>query len=295
MDDKLEQLRNEYDEISIPEELDFVVKSSIQQSLKARRRRKSTYKWLASAGAVALIFFIAINASATVASAFAAIPGVDRIIQVLTFKEYIVKETNYDAHVKVPVVTDMNNKDLELGLNHKYMAENKALFDKFQAEMNDLKKAGGGHLGLDTGYEVKTDNDRIFSIERYVEETAGSSATTVTLDTIDKKEQILLSLPMLFKDSTYIQQISENIQDQMKSQMKVDKNKVYWVHGRGEELTTDEFKSITKDQSFYINKEGKLVIVFNQYDVAPGYMGVVEFVIPTEIIADDLVSSKYIQ
>ncbi|MDU5177028.1 RsiV family protein, partial [Clostridium sp.] len=41
--------------------------------------------------------------------------------------------------------------------------------------------------------------------------------------------------------------------------------------------------------------EGKLVISFDKYEVAPGYMGVVEFVIPTEILSDSLVSNEYIK
>jgi hypothetical protein len=46
--------------------------------------------------------------------------------------------------------------------------------------------------------------------------------------------------------------------------------------------------------NFYINEDGKLVISFNEYDVAPGFMGVVEFVIPTDLIKDLLVSDYYI-
>ncbi|GGH21310.1 RsiV family protein [Paenibacillus segetis] len=296
MNNKLEQLQREYHEIPIPEELDRIVNKSIEQSLKFNRSKRSTYKWLASASAAALIFLIAINASTSVANALSSIPGVDRIIKVLTFKEYIVKEPNYDANLKVPAVTNMDNKALELGLNNKYLSENKALYDKFQAEMNELKKQGGGHLGLDTGYEVKTDNDRIFSIGRYVVETAGSSSMEVTFDTIDKQNQILITLPMLFKNNQYIERISDNIKEQMKAQMKADPDKVYWISETDDDVPpTEEFKTIAEDQSFYINNQGKLVIVFNKYDVAPGYMGSVEFVIPTEAIAGDLVSDKYIQ
>jgi hypothetical protein len=56
-----------------------------------------------------------------------------------------------------------------------------------------------------------------------------------------------------------------------------------------------DFDSIAKDQSFYINNEGKLVISFDKYEVAPGYMGVVEFIIPSNVIADALVSNVYIK
>lgn len=296
MNNIIDQLQKEYQEVPIPEELDMFVSRSIQQSLKANRNKRTKYKWFASAGAAALIFLIAINASTSVANALSSIPGVDRIIKVLTFKEYIVEEPNYDANIKVPTVTNMDNQALELGLNNKYLSENKALYDKFQEEMNEMKKQGGGHLGLDAGYEVKTDNDRIFSIGRYVVETVGSSSMEVTFDTIDKKNQILITLPMLFKDNQYIERISDNIKEQMKAQMKADPDKVYWLSETDDDVPpTEEFKTIAENQSFYINNDGKLVIVFNKYDVAPGYMGSVEFVIPTEAIAGDLVSDKYIQ
>jgi len=295
MNNKLEQLRKEYDEVPIPEELDMIVSRSINQSLKARRNKGPKYKWFAGVGAAALIFLITINASTTVANALSSIPGVDKIIKVLTLKEYVVDESNYNANIKVPSIAHLDNKELESGLNEKYMKENKALFDKFQAEIKELKKNGDGHLGVDAGYEVKTDNDSIFSIERYVVESAGSSSEELQFDTIDKKNQILITLPMLFKDNHYIQVISEHIKQQMREQMKADPNKVYWVAGAVDVLPTDEFKSITKNQSFYINNEGKLVMVFNKYDVAPGYMGSVEFVIPTDVISGELVSHKYIQ
>lgn len=102
---------------------------------------------MASVGATAVIFLVAINTSTTVASALSSIPGVDRIIKVLTIKEYVVEEENYDANIKVPAVTDMENKELELGLNSKYLSENKALYEKFQAEIEALKEQGGVPFG----------------------------------------------------------------------------------------------------------------------------------------------------
>lgn len=295
MDQTLQELHKEYKEIPIPEELDMIVNRSIKQSLKAKRNKSSKYKWIVSVSTAALIFLVAINTSTTVASALSSIPGVDRLIKVLTIKEYIVDEDNFDASIKVPAVTDMDNKELELGLNSKYLSENKALYDKFQAEIEALKEQGGGHMGIDAGYEVKTNNDRILSIGRYVSETAASSSMEVKFDTIDKENEILITLPMLFKDDQYIERISNNIKEQMIAQMKADSDIVYWIPERGDDVPTEQFTSIKKDQSFYINNDGKLVIVFNKYDVAPGYMGLVEFVIPTVVIANDLVSQKYIQ
>ncbi|WP_282942562.1 RsiV family protein [Paenibacillus sp. RC67] len=295
MNNRLDPLWKEYQEVPIPEELDMIVSKAINRSLKARRYKKVKFKWLAGFAAAAVIFVLIINASTTVAHALSSIPVVDRIIKVLTLKEYVINEPNYNANIKVPSISDLDNKELEVGLNEKYMKENKALYDKFQVEMNDLKKEGDGHLGLDAGYEVKTDNDSIFSIERYVVKSAGSSSEEIHFDTIDKKNQILITLPMLFKDDQFIQVISDNIKEQMNKQMKDDPNKIYWIPGTKDILPTDEFKSIKKDQSFYINNEGKLVIVFNKYEVGPGYMGVAKFIIPTDVLSSNLVSHNYIR
>lgn len=297
MNDILENLRKEYQSVPIPEELDTIVNRSIKQALRTRKVKRLKVKGMTIAAAI-LVFLIAINASTTVANALASIPGVERIIKVLTLHEFKVKESNYEADIKTPAIINMENKELQLGLNQKYMEENKALYDNFQAEIEELKQQGlnDAHIGVDAGYEVKTDNDSIFSIGRYILQTAASSTMEMQFDTIDKKNQILITLPMLFKDEQYVKLISGNIISQMQDQMKGDEGKIYWVAGESGDIPKDEaFSSIMKDQSFYINKDGKLVIVFNKYEVAPGYMGMIEFEIPTEVIQSDLVSHNYIK
>lgn len=160
--------------------------------------------------------------------------------------------------------------------------------------MESLKKNGGGNLGVESGYTVKTDTDRILSIGRYVVNTVGSSSTTMKYDTIDKKNEILITLPSLFKDDKYIDVISENIKEQMIEENRADKKKFYWVEGIEQNGTVELFNKILSEQNFYINPEGKLVISFDKYEVAPGYMGIVEFIIPTEAISGLLVSKDYI-
>ncbi|CAG7616953.1 RsiV family protein [Paenibacillus allorhizosphaerae] len=230
---------------------------------------------------------IGINVSTSAAQAFSAIPGVGPFIKVLTIRQYIVKDDHHHADIKVPGISNLNDKALELGLNEKYLAEGKALYDQFQ---KDMGSAVNGHFGVDAGYIVKTDTDDIFAIARYVVTSAGSSSEERKYDTIDKKNQILLTLPLLFKDDRYIEVISDNIKKKMKDQMKADPVKTY--DGK---VPVETFKNIRADQNFFINADGHLVISFNKYEVAPGYMGVQEFIIPTEVIADLLLSRNYVK
>ncbi|MEH7350736.1 DUF3298 and DUF4163 domain-containing protein [Gottfriedia acidiceleris] len=290
MDKKLEKLRSDYKNVPIPDNLDIIVKKAIKRSIRKRFPLKSITGFFTAA-----LFVLSINTSSTFAKTLSNVPILGNVVNVLTFTEYTVDEPTYKADLKVPAVNNLKNKDLEQSLNKKYLDENKKLYDQFMKETESVKKDSGAHLGIDSGYEVKTDNEDILSIERYVVNTAASSSTTMKFDTIDKKKEILLSLPILFKDKSYVKIISENIKEQMKDQMKNDESKVYWIPEANLDYSIDPFVSIKENQNFYINKDHKLVISFDKYEVAPGYMGVVEFTIPTDVLSKVLVGHHYIR
>ncbi|ETI90774.1 MAG: YrhM [Clostridium butyricum DORA_1] len=298
-DKNLQQLKKNYMDVPIPVELDFIVKKSLEDNGVKITNSKANFKGIkiaaASIVAATALFTVGVNSSPVFAASLSNVPVVGSIVKILTFREYTVNEDSYNADIKVPSIQGLENKDLENNLNDKYLTENKKLYEDFMADMEDMKSNGDGHLGVSSGYVVKTDNDRLLSIGRYVVNTVGSSSTTMKYDTIDKQSEILITLPSLFKNDSYVNIISENIKKQMIEQNKADENKFYWVEGIEKDINMDLFEKISKDQNFYINSEGKLVISFDKYEVAPGYMGVVEFVIPTEILSDSLVSNDYIK
>ena len=298
-DKSLQQLKKEYIETPIPKELDFLVNKALRDSGIHNKKRKNIFKKgsivAASIGISIAILTVGVNSSAVLAATLSKIPVVGSIVKVLTFREYTVNEDKYKANIKIPSIEGLKNKDLESSLNEKYLSENKKLYGEFIADVENLKKDSDGHLGVDSGYVIKTDNDNILSIGRYVVNTVGSSSTTFKYDTVDKKKETLITFPSLFKDISYVEIISENIKKQMREQMKSDSNKIYWVADASKEKTMEIFDKIMENQSFYINPQSKLIISFNKYEVAPGYMGVVEFIIPTEVIADILVGNEYIK
>ncbi len=299
MDNKLEKLKNEYRNIPIPKELDFVVNKALQESGVKNMNKKSNFKKMkiaaASVAAAFVVMTAGVNASPVFAGTLSKVPVVGSLVKVLTFREYNIDEGTYNSNIKVPEIQGLENKALENSLNEKYLKEGKKLYESFEADMEELKKKDGGHLGVDSGYEIKTDNDQILSIGRYTVNTVGSSSTKIKYDTIDKKNEVLITLPSLFKDESYVDIISENIKNQMVEQYKADSDNFYWVAGIEQDGGIELFNKISEEQNFYINQEGKLVISFDKYEVAPGYMGVVEFAIPTDVLSDILVSNGYIK
>ena len=72
-----------------------------------------------------------------------------------------------------------------------------------------------------------------------------------------------------------------NIKEQMQAQMDADENVYYWLNDDIEEWN---FKAITDETSFYLNEKDHVVIGFDEGEVAPMYMGTVEFEIPAEVL-----------
>lgn len=99
--------------------------------------------------------------------------------------------------------------------------------------------------------------------------------------TIDKTTGNIVSLSGLFKDRPEIlTAISDNIKEQMKAQMDADSSVTYFI---GSDMPEWDFKELNGDESFYFNEKGELVITFDETEVAPAYMGTVEFTIPQSV------------
>ena len=289
----MNKFRNEYENIEIPDELEFLVRTTIKEQEKKMKRKNIINKSVIAAAVAGVVFVGSINLSSEISYALSEVPVLGSIVRVLTFKTFELKDNNFDAELKTPAIEGLDSK-LEAMLNEKYLDENQKLYDDFMKEIDEMKKADmdEAHMGIASGYEVKTDTDKLLVIGRYVVNTVGSSSTTIKYDTIDKQNKLLITLPSLFKDEAYIDIISENIKAQMKEQMK-DESNVYWLE---DEMMGDEnFSKIDKNQSFYITKDNQLVIAFDKYEVAPGYMGNPEFIIPSELLKDALVSEEYIK
>ncbi|MEG2786890.1 MAG: DUF3298 domain-containing protein [Romboutsia sp.] len=275
---KIDKLKKDYDDIKIPDRLNDVVNDAINK----KSNNKKQVKWLVAAASLCVVVG-AININPVFADTLEKIPVIGDVIKIINFSNYEIKDEGYEASIKVPKIEGLDNKELEYKLNKEFESEGKNLYNQYLEEVKGLKEANtSGHKAAESWYEVNTDNEDILSLVIYNYEAQGSSNTTRKFYNIDKHNQTILTLEGMFKNDDYIKVISENIKEQMREQMKNDENKYYWVDDK--EMGDENFKSIKKDQGFYINEKGELIICFDKYEVAPGYMGLVEFTIPKEVI-----------
>lgn len=283
-------LISEYKATEIPDDLELMVYKTIT-NFEHRRRNRRIIRFAGYAAAMALLFAGTVNLSPVTAGAMSEIPVLGGLVRLVTVKELTFKGDTHEAGIKVPRIEGPGNSDLKESLNEKYLEENTALYNKFIEEMGE-EEPSPLKIALFKNYTVKTDTEDIFVVEQIKTEIAASGTESVTYDNIDLKNQIIITLPSLFKDDSYVETISKNIKAQMHEKTNLDEGIMYFIEGEG---VTWGFNKIAAEQSFYINADSKLVIVFNEYEVAPGCMGIVEFVIPTGVIQNILVSNTYIK
>ena len=261
--DKIDKLKENYNNIEIPKELDDVINDAFNESenkkLENNKKdwRRNMKKWYASAAAVGLII-VSVNASSTFAKSLENIPVIGNIIRVVNFNNYRIDKDGMDVSISLPEVSS-DSKDLEYKLNKEFEKEGKTT-----------------HKSAEMWTESIAENDKTLSVAIYNTETEASAATSRKIYNIDKKDKTILTLEGMFGNNDYVDVLSKNILSQMKERTKKDSNDVYFV---------DNTFKIKKDQPFYINDKGELVICFDEYEVAPGSAGLVEFVIPSNVVS----------
>lgn len=283
-DHNLDNIKTDYDQIKIPENLKATVEQAIEQGKREQKvgRKKISIlakRMLLLPVAALVVLVILVNANASIAQAFSDIPILNSITKVVLFRTYEDKTKDFEAHIETPQIESMGDASLEADLNGQIAEYTKMIEERYQSDIQEME---GGRKAVESTFDVVTDSANVFSMKIITSEVMASSMTTQQYYTVDKTKGKIIELKDLFQEgSDYISPLSEEIKNQMRREMK-EGEKQYFIQGETE--MSDGFDKITPNTSFYINPEGKLVISFPEYDVGPGYIGTPEFTIPTETI-----------
>ena len=289
--DQLEDMERAYQSISIPEELEFRVRASMERAKqdmnqeKSKRRSRAYWFWkrtgvTAAAAMIGLVMLT--NASPTVAYAMEQVPVLGAITRVFTFRTYEYQGDKTSAHVEVPQVEGGSQE-----LNDAIQSYTDTIIEQYKRDAGLYQGNPAGetdHYTLDLIYTVATDNDALFALRFDQTQIMASGVESAKVYNVDKATGKLITLADLFqKDSNYLEVLTKAIQEQMARQMEEDPDVHYWLNDQVEEWN---FTQLSPDADFYVNEAGDLVIVFDEGEVAPMYMGLVEFTIPAEELRD---------
>lgn len=252
----------------------------IEEKGKRQLLRNIIKKTGMTAAAALVAITVLTNSNAQIANAMERIPVIGAIAKVVTFREYKEESKNFEANVQIPQIAQEDGQTLASNQSIQEYAQE--LIASYEAELKESQ--GEGHYSLNSSYEVAFENEKYVCIRINTEIIMASGSNFVKVFTVDKETGATISLSELLRNKEeLLENISTNIKEQMKKQMEEDENVFYYYQTEHPE---DDFQGLTGEESYYFTENKELVISFDEYEVAPGYMGAVSFVIPKEVTGD---------
>ena len=225
----------------------------------APAKRRHASRWAGVAAAVLALFIAVPNVSPAAAAALAEVPVLGTIVELVTFRSWTYDDGHASADVTVP---ELDGSAAAREVSDQVRAYTDQLIARFQADCETL---GGGYKSLDVISTVVTDSDTWFTLRVDATETQASGYQFSRFYHIDKTTGQVVTLADLFReDADYVTALSGEVLRQMEERMAADESVRYFP---------EEFTAIDPQQNFYFNGEGELVLVFDEYTIAPGSMG----------------------
>lgn len=204
-------------------------------------------------------------------------------------KEVIKGDNKYlKSNLEIPVINS-GNDEINNKVNKKIKADIMDFYEKSTKEAESYLEdfeVDNSNFVADASFEVKKNTANAISIlVKYYKYSGGAHGYYEYVPyNIDLRNGNFLSLKDVFKEKVdYKVLINKEIENQIKELGKHEENidKVYEFHG------------INENQKFYLD-DGKIVIYFDLYEIAPYAAGIPEFPIITENIKNQL-KEEYIE
>lgn len=283
---KIRQAKAVYEAIKIPEQLDYIVNKAINNKQNTKEYKMKYVKYvLSTVSCVFLTFVVIVNLSPSFASSISDIPIIGNMAKVFTIEEYKEEDEEKLINAKIPGIENTGNTELEKRINYEIALKMNEVLEEAEDRAAEYKKAvietGGKEedyqpINIQIDYKVGYSSDKIVSFVILKSETLASTYTERYFYNIDIETGKNLNLRDLLGND-YKNIIDETIYKEIEERSKNPDN-MYFVE---EEM---KFSGIKNEyQNFYINTDGKVGIVFEKYEIAPGYMGAQEFVIDKPI------------
>lgn len=255
----------------------------VLSNLPPRKEKVVRFRLMPRVAAVAASLALALlvvmpNVSVAYAEALSDVPVIGAIVKVVTIRNYDYADGYHNMQVEVPNVDDASLGDAGAAINKDVDALTEELVNRFYADAEAIGEEG--HTSLSVDYEVLTETDNWFTLKLTVFNATGSGMVTYHYYNVDRSTNEVINLGQLFSDSNYSEVLRQDILAQMKQRMADDPSLVYWTEDSD---MGQDFIDLGAEHNFYFDANGNLVIPFDEYEVAPGYMGTPEFTVDRSV------------
>lgn len=287
---KLETMKERYDQITVPEELNLRIQQEIQKSRRQQeekrkggnRRFKRVIRSIAAAAAAVCIFFTAaLNTSQAFAKEAGELPVIGGLARILTFRSYETEKDDIAVSVEIPTI-EMITEDTGISVDkinqeileccNRYADEAVQRAEEYRTAFLEtggtLEEWAEHNIQIIVGYEIKQQNNDYLSFVVRGTENWTTAYSESRYYNLDLKTGEMVALKDMLGDD-YVELVNESIREQISERQKA--GEIFFAADEG------GFTGISEDVKFYINENNRPVIVFGKYEIAPGASGEIEF------------------
>lgn len=312
-DAELYEAEKKYKEIPVPEELKHRIGRTIETAREnkaggARKQKGRTKKGLRIAfgtikglAAAIAIFMIPLNTSEAFAKQAQAIPVIGTIAKVLTVRSYSYTENDMNVNINTPeiegaaggdalsgegdaqaaLIADVNARIAEIC--EVYERDAKERFEEYKKAFFETggteEEWGGRTCDINVDYTVTYNQDGVLSLILTTTESWAYVYGQRYYYNLDLESGRELTLQDLFGEN-WVEICNESIVAEIERRVEEEEDVTYWGYSGGDDPVVDDiegFTTVSGETRFYLNENGNVVICFDKYEIAPGYMGIQEF------------------
>lgn len=273
---RLENARKEYESTPIPMELDSRLRAGMAAG-KRQRGRRMFGRTAGAAAACLVVVFAGLNISPSFAAAAADAPVVGGLFRLMTVRSYETAGEDYNVSVDQPGLT--GDSALAEKVNREIaqrVADKTAEGERLVKEYKEAFFATGGtqaewdehDIQVTVTYDVKSQTDTTVSFVLHSDVSFADAYTEDTYYNLDIAADRELTLADVLGDD-WAARCNAAVQTEMEQEPDA-----FFPPEEGGFTTVDE------TTAFYLDENGKAVVVFPAYTIAPGYLG--EIQIPVE-------------
>ena len=280
MNEKWSGARARYEAAPVPEELNFAVAAAVRAGGRERKRRRVVRRSLATLASCCACFVLLVNVSPVFARAVYEMPVLGSLARVVTVTQYAIEDKDHLIDVRLPALENTGNTDLEQRINLEIQTRINGVLAEAEDRARQTREAymatGGAEedfipIIISVDYEIKCQNERCLSFILTKTETIASAYTEIYCYNIDLETG---------KELTLQDVLGPGYREIANAAVRTEIDRRIREEGAGYFDGTDGvegFQSVTDGQLFYINGAGNPVVLCEQYEIAPGYMGTQEF------------------
>ena len=285
----LKKAKKTYDSIEIPQELDYTVNKAIHKKDLYKKNYVVilTKRATATLATTFALFVVLLNTNESFARAMGDVPIIGSLAEVFTVREYREENDTDLIEAKIPAIKNTGNEDLEDRINYEISSKINEVLEEARARAEEYKEAvlsTGGTMDdyiptkINVDYKITYQDDKILSFVITKSESSASAYQEQYFYNIDIQNGKELNLRDVLGED-YKKIVDEEVNKQIRERMEKNEENIYFTAEEG------GFYGIENEyQDFYIDENKKATVVFQKYEIAPGYMGIQNFEIPNDVL-----------